>query len=75
MDISEKQYDELREFGFAGYASFYLKECSDQSELINKADVAIYRKLLEIDSKLGTTSTEQLDRCVFYSHRMDIIKV
>ena len=75
LGIDMYEYDELREFGFVGYASYYLKECWDQSKLTNKADVAIYRQLLEIDSKLGTTSTEQLDRCVFCSHQMDIIKV
>ena len=38
----------------------YLKHCYDESELINKADITIYKQLLEIDSKLGTTQTEQL---------------
>ena len=75
MIVEDGIYDVIRGKGFVGYASYYLKECWDQSELINKSDVAIYRQLLEIDSKLGTTSTEQLDRCVFYSHRLDIIKV
>ena len=39
--------------------------CYDESELINKADIKIYKQLLEIDSKLGTTQTEQL----FSPHR------
>ena len=34
--------------------------CYDESELINQADITIYKQLLEIDSKLGTTQTEQL---------------
>ena len=66
----------LREkHGFVGYAHYYLQECWNESELKNKADVTIYKQLLEIDSKLGTTQSEQLFGCVFHSVRMDLIKV
>ena len=68
-------YDKMRESNHAGYASYYLFKCWDKSKLENKADVAIYKQLLEIDAKLGTTQSEQLFNCVFYSLRMDIIKV
>ena len=72
----ENIYDELREeLGYVGYANYYLQECWDESELKNKADVTIYKQLLEIDSKLGTTQSEQLFECVFHSLRMDLIKV
>ena len=67
--------DQLRELGFVGYANYYLQECWDESELKNKADVTIYKQLLEIDSKLGTTQSEQLFWCVFNTVRMDLIKV
>ena len=66
---------EPRELGFAGYAHYYLQECWDESELKNKADVSIYKQLLQIDSKLGTTQSEQLLSCVFYSPRKDLIEV
>ena len=69
------KHDKLRELNHVGYASFYLSECWDESELKNKADVTIYKQLLEIDSKLGTTQSEQLFKCVFHSLRMDLIKV
>ena len=69
------EFDELREDNFVGYANYYLFKCWDKSELKNKADVAIYNQLLEIDSKLGTTQSEQLFKCVFSSLRMDLIKV
>ena len=74
--ITENDYDELRQkYNWVGYAHYYLGQCHDDSELMNEAETEIYRKLLEIDSKLGTTQTEQLFRCVFYSVRMDLIKV
>ena len=68
-------YDKMRESNHAGYASYYLFKCWDKSELKNKADVAVHKQLLEIDSKLGTTQSEQLFWCVFYSLRIDLIKV
>ena len=74
MDQVEK-HDKLREFGYVGYANYYLQKCWDKSELKNKADVSIYKQLLEIDAKLGTTQSEQLFWCVFYSLRMDLIQV
>ena len=76
IDVTENEYDELREkLGWVGYAHYYLGNCYDDSELINKADIEIYKKLLQIDSKLGTTPTEQLFECVKHSVRIDLIKV
>ena len=63
------------DFGYVGFANYYLHNCYDESELKNKADITIYKQLLEIDSKLGTTQTEQLFWCVFWTVRMDLIKV
>ena len=67
--------DRLRKPGFVGYADYYLARCWDESELKNKADVTIYKQLLEIDSKLGTTQSEQLRCCILYSPRKDLIEV
>ena len=76
MIVEDGFYDRLRgELGYVGYANYYLQKCWDESELKNKADVTIYKQLLEIDSKLGTTQSEQLFECVFHSLRMDIVKV
>ena len=75
MDKVDKHDDELRKLSYVGYANYYLRECWDKSELKNKADVQIYKQLLEIDSKLGTTQSEQLRRCLRYSPRMDLIEV
>ena len=74
--VTENEFDVLREkYDYVGYAHYYLQECWDKTELKNKADVSIYKQLLEIDSKLGTTQSEQLFECVFNSLRIDIFKV
>ena len=76
IDVKENEYDELREeLGYVGYANYYFRQCYDESQLVNKADVTIYGQLLEIDTKLGTTQAEQLLWCVHWSVRMDLIKV
>ena len=67
--------DKLREDDFVGYAEYYLQESWDETEFVNKADVAVYKQLLEIDSKLGTTQSEQLFGYVFNSLRIDLIEV
>ena len=73
--MDQIENDKTREYGFVGYASKYLQECWDESKLENQADVTVYKKLLEIDSKLGTTQSEQLFWCVFHSLRLELIKV
>ena len=75
IELVYDDYDSIRKNGEVGYAHYYLNECWDESELKNKADVFIYKHLLEIDAKLGTTQTEQLFWCVFHSLRKDLIKV
>ena len=73
--MDQVEHDEVRELGYVGYAHYYLQQCWNESELKNKADVAVYKQLLVIDAKLGTTQSEQLFECVFHSLRMDLIKV
>ena len=74
--VTGNEFDVLREkHNYVGYAHYYLQACWDESELINKADVAIYKQLLEIDAKLGTTQSEQLRWCLGYSPRKDLIEV
>ena len=75
MDVKDDEYDELREEDFVGYAEYYLQESCDETEFVNKANVAVYKQLLEIDSKLGTTQTEQLFSCLRFSPRKDLIEV
>ena len=75
MPYRENWYDFLRENGVFGYGTYYLVTSYDNSELLSKADLTIYKQLLEIDAKLGTTPTEQLFECVLFSARMDLVKV
>ena len=71
----ENEFDELQKAGFAGFADYYLQTFYCESDLENKAEIEIYKDLLEIDSQLGTPQTEQLIRCAFHSVRIDLIKV
>ena len=76
IPLKENQFVVIRnERGFVGYAHYYLKGCYDEIELKNKADITMFKKLLEIDSKLGTTQSEQLFSCVLNTVRIDLIKV
>ena len=74
--VKENNFDVLKEkYDCVGFADYYLNNSWDQTELVSYADATIYEQLLEIDTKLGTTQTEQLFWCVFHSIRIDLIKV
>ena len=75
ITFTENTFDELREGCYVGYANYYSRKCYDFHDLKNKAETEVYKELLEIDAKLGTTQTEQLFGCVANSLRMDLIKV
>ena len=84
-----KEYDGLKKRGFAGFASRYLQECveSKSDNKINlhgyivksnsdeRIDIQVYTKLVQLDSRLGTTASEQLAKCLLLTSRSDIIKV
>ena len=63
------------EIGNEGYADYYLAKCWNESKQINEADKSVYRQLVEIDSKLGTDASTQLNCCLTWTTRWDIIKV
>ena len=58
-----------------GYADYYLVKCWNETMKINEADPSVYRQLVEIDSKLGTSISMQLSCCLSWTTRWDIIKV
>ena len=58
-----------------GFASLYLWRCNEESKFNDEISVHVYNNLINIDSRLGTTATEQLFFCVFYSLRYDLIEV
>ena len=69
-------FDVLRErFDFSGFAHYYLQKCWRNDDLANKADVDVYKQLLDIDAELGTSETEQLFQCVSWTFRIDLIQV
>ena len=69
------EYEELRETGSAGFANLYLWRCKQESKSDNEIDIQVYDKLVQLDSKLGTTASEQLTCCIVYTTRSDIIEV
>ena len=75
-DDDFEDYDILRnKRGFAGFASYYIGASWDRTELVNKADINVYKELILIDEKLGTKMTEQLEQWVRDSYRKDLFKV
>ena len=61
-------YDLMKEEDYVGYADYYLGECIS-------IDKEVYSKLVELDTRLGTTASEQLYWCLQKTSRSDIIKV
>ena len=59
----------------AGFAQRYLRECDRQSKSDDQIDIQVYTKLVQLDSRLGTTASEQLAKCLQFTTRSDIIKV
>ena len=69
------EYEVIRKSRWVGFANVYLWRCDKESETENVIDIQVYRKLVQLDSRLGTTATEQLSRCLWYTIRLDILKV
>ena len=72
-------YEDLRKDGFDGYAHLYLQQCDETLSVLTKSDytidIQIYTKLVELDSKLGTPASDQLQCCLNFTTRSDFIKV
>ena len=58
-----------------GFAAVYLERCNKESKTGDKIDVYVYLRLIELDTKLGTSTSEQLNSCLVHTSRWDIIKV
>ena len=69
------EYENLRKKGWVGFAHVYFYRCKKESKSENMADAELYEKLVELDTRLGTTASEQLYWCLKYSLRLDLIKV
>ena len=60
------EYESLRRDGWTGFAQVYLKQCHEEAKSNNEIDKEVYNKLVELDTRLGTTASEQL----FESYQM-----
>ena len=65
----------MRNDNWVGFAHVYLDRCNEESDAGVKADIVVYTKLAELDSRLGTTTSEQLYGCLLERTQWDIIKV
>ena len=66
-----KDYDWIKKMDYVGYADYYLQKCYKRISI----DKELYSKLVKLDTRLGTTSSEQLFVCLCRTDRWDIIKV
>ena len=70
-------FDQVKEFEivlnlhYVGFAHFYLEKL----KLVDEIHIEVYTKLVELDTRLGTTASEQLFWCLNSTIRSDIIKV
>ena len=70
------EFDEnAKKNGFIGYAHVYLWRCNEESKSNDEIDIEVYKMLVELDTRLGVTVSEQLYTCLFRTSRLDIIKV
>ena len=69
-------YAGLREKHFGGFAHRYLRRrITQESKSDDQIDIQIYTKLVQLDSRLGTTALEQFKKCINITTRSDIMKV
>ena len=69
------EYEILREEIWIGFAHLYLFLCDKESKSNDGIDKKVYSKLVELDTRLGTTASEQLYWCLLKTTRSDILKV
>ena len=67
--------EKARKKGFIGYANVYLWRCDKESKSNDEIDIDVYKMLVELDTKLGVTTSEQLYKCLVCTSRLDIIEV
>ena len=72
-----KEYDCIIKVGWIGFTHMYLQRCMNEETMSadDNLDSQVYTQLIRLDSKLGTTPSEQLLKCLLLTTRWDIIKV
>ena len=66
------EYERLRKKNLFGFANVYLRRCNKESKSNDEIDKEVYYKLVELDTRLGTTTTEQLFGCLYHTLNLDI---
>ena len=69
------EYESLRRDSLVGFAQIYLKQCNKESKSDGKIDKEVYNKLVELDTRLGTTAFDQFYHLLHHTNRLDIIEV
>ena len=69
------EYERLRGKNWIGFAEVHLNRCKKESKSDDEINIEVYTQLVELDSRLGTTATEQIFTCILHSHRMDFLEV
>ena len=69
------EYKDLRTNNWVGFADVYLWRCNEESKTENIADIQVYNQLVKLDTRLGTTCSKQLYKCLKRTIRSDIIQV
>ena len=65
----------MRKAGAVGFAEVYLENFNTESNSNEIIDIKVYKMLVELDTKLGTTTSEQLIKCLYRTTRLEIIRV
>ena len=65
----------IRKHNFVGYASVYLDRFHQESKSNDEIDIDVFKELVELDLKIGTTAASQLLRILSHTTRLDIIMV
>ena len=68
------EFDEVaKKEGSVRFAHLYLSHFETESD--EQIEIDVYKKLVELDKKLGTTASEQLFACLTITTQLDIIEV
>ena len=68
-------FEVLRKEGASGFAALYLERCDEETKEADEIDIELYARLVELDAKVETSSSEQLFECLLFTSRWEIIKV
>ena len=61
--------------GRGHYAPIFLWCCDKEAKSDDEIDISVFKRLSELDTKLGITASQQLFDCLRFTTRWDIIKV